>query len=163
MSFGSKGGGGKPELLLPPQTSKQEKEDKPDLNLPAHSWIFFPRFNGMHLCILSSTDSVQSLVRVSLWKSCHARWDMKRKESSFLWGLAFCFFLFAKPHSSMQFYLGIETMWYESNREQINVVFFHVIFLLANFPDLKQTFSCGSLQGINSLTCHPQMALCIIL
>jgi len=44
-----------------------------------------------------------------------------------------------------------------------NVVFSHVIFLLVDFPDLKQTFSFGSLQGINLLTCHPQMALCIML
>lgn len=113
-------GRGKPELtlfsfLLPPQISKQEREDKTYLNLPTHDWIYYPPFHSMPLCILSRTGSVQVWVSLrNSWQS-QVRYEEDRIHLYLGFGILF---LFANSWSSIQLYLGMKTIWYKSKRNK---------------------------------------------
>lgn len=145
-------------MLLAPEISKQEREDKAYLNLPIHSWIYYPPFHNMHLCILSSTGSVQVWVSLGNSCQCQVRCEQENIQLYLRFGILF---VFANPWSTVQLYLGIESVWYKSKKKQINVVFSHDILLLANFSDLKQTFSLSSLQRVNLLTWAILKWLCV--
>lgn len=142
-------------MLLAPQISIRKGTIK-------HIQIFLPttEFTTHHsiACACASSQAQPLNQCESAWDSCHCQVRYEEERILLYLGLGILF-LFANPWSSVQLYLGMKTVWYKSERKQINVVFSHNIFLLASFSDLKQTFSLSSLQGIDLLTCYPQMAL----